>query len=309
MTFITHVLLLVVLLNLHLPLTHSAEFIPSTSWQVLPPEDSVPAGLHIRVDMETGQRWAKIAVEGDEDLITTREQVEGMRTGSSGGGGGARGGGSTAMIVGGDGETDEEDDNFDYDLMYRTYERIPEKDRPDLPDRSDPKFKVVMRDLWDKRQAQLADAISKMADMPTVLESLIKSLTVPEERSMALSELAYLLSDIDIARDFYILNGWVPLLRASQDTSVTETDRAVAVMAMGTAVRNNVEFYHWADEDTMNAVLTNIMLAKEQGAVVKALGGLGSLIRGNDIGREVWRDIGGEKGVKDIAMKWGHDVR
>jgi len=40
--------------------------------------------------METGERWAKIAVEGDNDLITTREQVEGMRRGNEG-----------ALIVGG----------------------------------------------------------------------------------------------------------------------------------------------------------------------------------------------------------------
>jgi len=58
-----------------LSLSSAKEFVATDEWQVLPPEDSVPAGLHIRLDMETGQRWAKIAKADDGDAVTTREEV------------------------------------------------------------------------------------------------------------------------------------------------------------------------------------------------------------------------------------------
>ena len=152
--------------------------------------------------MSTGERWAKLAQAGDDDVISTGEDYQDFRLGTNKGGGGR---GSKAVILGG-GEDDEEG-GFDYGLMYRTYERIPAKERPELPERGDPNFKVVMRELWDRRQKELKAAMERMADVPTVLEELIKDLSSKkeDERIQALEELAYLLSDVDVARDFYVL--------------------------------------------------------------------------------------------------------
>ena len=41
--------------------TLSKEFVATNSWQKLDPEDTIPAGLHVRMDMTTGERFAKIA--------------------------------------------------------------------------------------------------------------------------------------------------------------------------------------------------------------------------------------------------------
>ncbi|GMH48404.1 hypothetical protein TrRE_jg1625 [Triparma retinervis] len=171
--------------------------------------------------------------------------------------------------------------------MYRTYERIPAKERPELPERGDPNFKVVMRELWDRRQKELKAAMERMADVPTVLEELIKDLSSKkeDERIQALEELAYLLSDIDVARDFYVLKGWGALVGSAADLGNSPSSRALALEAMGTAVRNNSEFYGWADEGTMRAILENLG-GDDASLAVKGVYGLGSMIRGNEMGRK-----------------------
>lgn len=266
------------------------------------------------MDMETGERWAKIAVEGDDDLITSRDQLAGMRAN----GGNVVGGSSssTALIVGGDedDEMGEGGDNFDYDLMYRTYERIPEKERPELPDRNDPNFKVVMKELWEKRQGELQEAMKRMADVPSLLEEMISSLNFDNAEVLpTLEELSYLLSDIDVARDFYILRGWPRLVSLAGDTDLGADVRGLAIEDMGNAVRNNEEFFGWIDKETLAAIAINLTgdaRGKEGVSIVtKGLYGLGSMIRGNDLGRKAWLEIGGGGILKSVGEKWGHEVK
>ena len=66
--------LLLLVLLLILQFTLSKEFVATDEWQVLPPEDTVPTGLHVRLDMTTGERFAKIASADDEEL--TSENVD-----------------------------------------------------------------------------------------------------------------------------------------------------------------------------------------------------------------------------------------
>ncbi len=67
------------------------EIIATSQWQLIKEGDTLPAGLHIKVDLSTGEKWAKLA-EGDEE--------------------GAPGGGaSTSVEVRSDGEVDEVKEN------------------------------------------------------------------------------------------------------------------------------------------------------------------------------------------------------
>ncbi|CAN6628003.1 nucleotide exchange factor Sil1p [Trichomonascus vanleenenianus] len=44
-----------------------AEFIPTDDWQPISPDQKLPPGLHVRVNMETGEREAKIMSPDDKD--------------------------------------------------------------------------------------------------------------------------------------------------------------------------------------------------------------------------------------------------
>jgi len=155
------------LLPLLLPLLAlSKEFVATSEWQVLPPEDSIPAGLHVRMDMTTGQRFAKISSEDDTDLITTQEQVKEMRAMGNG-----------MILSEKQGTTvDDHKSPFDYDMMFRMYDRIPMDARPAMPDAevlTREEWEAAMREIWDQRQATIGEAMAQIEEIPDVLKSLI----------------------------------------------------------------------------------------------------------------------------------------
>merc|ERR1712013_77541 len=43
------------------PVVQVKEIVATHEWQLLSDNDTVPAGLHIKMDLSTGQKWAKIA--------------------------------------------------------------------------------------------------------------------------------------------------------------------------------------------------------------------------------------------------------
>lgn len=56
--------------------------------------------------------------------------------------------------------------------MYRTYLRIPEAQRPPLPDRSvlsSSEWESGMKKIWTDRQATLKEAMDNIVDVPDVL--------------------------------------------------------------------------------------------------------------------------------------------
>ncbi|KAL9183303.1 hypothetical protein ACHAXT_005090 [Thalassiosira profunda] len=154
-----------------------------------------------------------------------------------------------------------------------------------------------MEKLWTARQAALARAQENVADLPSVLRERIATIeaylgdatgglaSILAERRRAddndgssnkeeagennagmandilsaLRDLAFQLSDVDLARDFRTLGGWAPLVSLlDEDLHLTAADdadelraiadevRALAATTIGTAVGNVGEFRPWA---------------------------------------------------------------
>ena len=155
-------------------------------WQVVGNNDTLPAGAHIRMDMTTGEKWAKLMDEADDE-----QGVEVKYSGQVS---------STAAAVVADADpTDTNDKNndespkdssYDYDMMHRTLSNLPPEEQqrmgglPELPGTSgsatvSPKeremFEKRMLEIWQKRQAELASLQEQlMVDMPEVLKDRIK---------------------------------------------------------------------------------------------------------------------------------------
>jgi len=230
---------------------HAVEIEATDEWQLVKEGDTVPAGLHIKMDLTTGEKWAKkVAPEGeksddeknyvmvdDEGSVVVASEEE-----------------TTALsITHPEGEDDpnissnntsEEHTpgtNYNYEAMYRTLSKLPEEELirmgglPTLPE--DPNmspeeklaFEKSMEDIWAKRQAELEEMNKNIADLPSIIQDHIDVLMtfrrqttetgVSEEETVdvedmlfVLEQLEDILSDIDHARDFHTLGGWPVLV-------------------------------------------------------------------------------------------------
>ena len=58
-----------------MPLAEAKEIVATNEWQKLSENDTVPAGLHVKIDITTGEKWAKLSsdddAEGEESIKGT----------------------------------------------------------------------------------------------------------------------------------------------------------------------------------------------------------------------------------------------
>ena len=55
--------------------TNAKEIVATNEWQLLSDNDTIPAGLHVRMDLTTGEKWVKIATNDDEE---NEEKIKGV---------------------------------------------------------------------------------------------------------------------------------------------------------------------------------------------------------------------------------------
>lgn len=255
-------------------------------WKLLGENDTIPAGMHVRMDMTTGEKWVKLVDENDDDSHMA------------------------AVVIQPDGsvevaDEEQENDNYDYEMMHRTLSKLPEEEQerfgglPELPQSGDNKitltskereaFEKRMEEIWQKRQAKLKELQDSTLDLPDILKARIRSIQnylkdpvthlndmkldhdEPEDGFVShivsvLQDLESHLADIDMARDFHTLGGW-PLLASLLSESVhTPQNETIAVLstrseanmrtvqahaawAVGTTVKNTGEFFPYAIEE------------------------------------------------------------
>ena len=46
---------------------HAKEIVATTEWQVLADNETLPAGLHVKVNLSTGEKWVKIPTDDSRD--------------------------------------------------------------------------------------------------------------------------------------------------------------------------------------------------------------------------------------------------
>jgi nucleotide exchange factor SIL1 len=190
------------------------EIVATDEWQLLGENDTIPAGLHVRMDLTTGERWAKLVV--DDDGAGNGKDMDG-----DAGGGGRRkekasqprrstaivdAGGAVSVVASNDDDDDDGDDataatppRKDYEMMHRVMSKLPpeELDRfGGLPDAStlllgttttseqrakitDEQRKIFegrMEELWNARQEELRKAQEGLADLPGMLGERIRTM-------------------------------------------------------------------------------------------------------------------------------------
>lgn len=219
-------------------LGHAKEVQVTKEWQLLGENDTIPAGMHVRMDMTTGEKWVKEIDDDENDDTEDSLSTE-------------------AALIQPDGSVQKVEKNeinekaqteYDYDMMHRTLSKLPDEEKeriggiPELPQSTGSRkitseerkaFEKKMADIWEKRQEELKELQESIMDLPTVLKERIKSIKAylqdptahlnnmnldeepPEGMTThivsVLQDLEFQLGDVDNSRDFHTLGGW-PLL-------------------------------------------------------------------------------------------------
>lgn len=276
-----------------LPATTSAKEIEplADAWTLIGENDTIPAGMHVRIDMTTGEKWVK-QITDDEKAASASANDSAAAT--------------VAVQVSGDVATTSStttenkrtskkpsEPNYDYDRMHATLSQLPPEEHermgglPELvPPTTSPSsstrqpqytaaqrraFEKRMKEIWEQRQEELRKIQQEqLIDLPQVLKTQIGFLqdyVAHGNRSAAqvkadLHDLEYLVTDVDMARDFHTLQGWPWLLAvlvnknetttmSDDDNVLTEELQAAAAWVVGTAVQNTGEFLPWVVEPVM----------------------------------------------------------
>jgi len=253
--------LLVVASFLACGVAHGKEVEVTSEWTLLGENDTIPAGVHVRMDMTTGEKWVKTI---DEDDTAGDSNGAPKKSGSDS----TSTTGMAVAKIDANGNVDDatppsSSSQYDYDMMHRALSNLPPEEQErmgGIPEKI-PEEKVAsktkitpeqraewerkMKEIWEQRQAELKNfQDDHLADLPQLLKDRIKSmreyledpisqlqsLDLDSEQDRAfvgdilsvLKDLEYQLTDVDMARDFYTLGGW-PFLSSLMADAVHES--------------------------------------------------------------------------------------
>lgn len=223
----------------------------TTEWQLLGENDTIPAGMHVRMDMTTGEKWVKQITDDDDvgkESGSATTKVSASTTESAI----IQGNGSIQLVPKAESSNGEQigskEAGYDYEMMHRTLSKLPDEEKqrmgglPELPQskgsikltsKERKAFEARMAEIWERRQQELKELQELMLDLPELLKERIKRIQeylkdpethlkemdldeiVPQDQVShivsVLQDLEYQLSDLDMSRDFHTLGGW-PLL-------------------------------------------------------------------------------------------------
>jgi len=188
------------------------EIEPTKEWQLLGENDTIPAGMHVRMDMTTGEKWVKLMDDDDDDDDKDGDDETGSSKEASSS--------ASVAIINEDGSVQLEEEtsetstsssesssstsslssdekrNFDFEMMHRTLSKLPPEEQerigglPEIPlsntestDDSVAKkkrrelFEQRMIEIWQRRQEELrAFQESTVVDLPDLLKDRIKDI-------------------------------------------------------------------------------------------------------------------------------------
>ena len=169
-------------------------------WTLLGENDTVASGMHVRMDLTTGEKWVKLMDENDDD--GTSETVtlgSGLAVVDANGKvTAANNKDDTDAATGSDDVTDKAafEPNYDYEMMHRTLSKLPPEEIeriggiPELPatktaaaaaktitPEQRAAFEARMKEIWEQRQADLkAFQNDHLADLPQLLKDRIQAI-------------------------------------------------------------------------------------------------------------------------------------
>uniref|UniRef100_A0A7R9U9J5 Nucleotide exchange factor SIL1 n=1 Tax=Pinguiococcus pyrenoidosus TaxID=172671 RepID=A0A7R9U9J5_9STRA len=248
-------------------------------WRVLGPDESVPPGAHVRLNITSLEKTVRVDAAG-EIVIGAQDLTE-------------------TQVVATDSAAEEPASAVDAgrEMMKESLLKLPDAELARYgvthAELSTPgAWEDRIDGIWQKRQQDLREAIESMGSHVNIFLERIMVLSAAdsseEDVMKVLLQLEDDLMDIDMARDFHTVGGW-PALTGLLADSHAEDVRCQAALVVGNTVRNTPEFQAWVsevpmgsaadvEEATMMHLLVSMMnssasTAKEQSKALSALSG------------------------------------
>ncbi|TDH70715.1 hypothetical protein CCR75_008874 [Bremia lactucae] len=270
------------------------EFVATNEWQDLLPGQGVPRGLHMRLNLETGKREAKLVDRSDTDaeeftrlLVTgsdSQETTVTVLTDYAGDAATDFENGETLSVTDDrlgnyalkeDAEHDEApraEPKWNHEKIYEVLQALPEPPEVDgmniheAHEKLSPaEFRRQVVYLWKKRQAELKEALESLQDDAKYLGKLLKQFKEAEENGdmngqiSVLEVLEWEVQDLDKTHVFNFIGGFSIMADYLNSTSLPV--RASAAWVIGSAAKNYKDGQDWAiDAGVIPKLLDSIAL-------------------------------------------------
>ncbi|XP_070541506.1 nucleotide exchange factor SIL1-like [Ptychodera flava] len=263
-------------------------FYPTNEWQTIKPGQAIPAGLHVRINLQTGLKEAKLIEKDDK-----KEQK-------------SDGGESLKFWEEGDrkGMVNTEDKFFTKKTLKDALKLFKAK-QDDVKHEPEGHAEHVKNNFRPYEELKKEFANMNM-NIETDAEILTKLLNIYKrddasvaEKEAILSDLEYYVHQIDNARDFHTLGGLELIIKGLNDTE--EVIRRDCAFVLGSAVQSNPAVQVQALEGGALQLLLRLMSTHQTVAVKKkALYAISSLLRQFPFAQKKFLELGGLSALSSL---------
>ncbi|XP_072252385.1 nucleotide exchange factor SIL1 isoform X2 [Leuresthes tenuis] len=234
---------------------------PSEQWQTLKPGQAVPAGSHVRLNMQTGEREVRL---GEEQLkYWTQKHRCGCQLNTS----------SFNM------EKEDAGTSFSPDELKRAMRKIKEDTSKDTNHQDSVASKYRPLEELKRDMAQLDMLVeTDVQIMRRLLDQFNSSNTTTEQRLSILLELEYLVHQVDNAQTLCSMGGLQFILEGLNSSDIRLQESSAFVL--GSALASNPAVQVRAVESgALQTLLTTLANVQSFGVKKKVLFAVGSLLR------------------------------
>ncbi|CAI5704551.1 hypothetical protein KXD40_001469 [Peronospora effusa] len=303
------------------------EFVATDKWQELLPGQGVPRGLHVRLNLETGKREAKLVDPKEQEtqesmrsLIVDPNAKDTTVTVSTDISGDIVSDDETLTVIEEEGtndatvneeeaETEVAEPNWNHEKIYDVLQALPEPpkvegmDIHDAHEKLSPaEFRRQIVTLWKKRQAELKEALDSLQDDAKYLGNLLEQFKEAENNGDTAGQLNVLevleweVQDLDKTHVFNFIGGFGIMAEYLNSTYLPV--RARTAWVFGSAAKNYKDAQEWAiDAGVLPKLLSSLTLevrnaiqsANEVLEVKKkTVYALSSIVRANERGQRLF---------------------
>ncbi|XP_055868382.1 nucleotide exchange factor SIL1-like [Biomphalaria glabrata] len=245
-------------------------FEPTDVWKTVKKGQKIPPGLHVRMDMKTGEKQAKLM----EGSTTTTEQWDA---------------GENIGII------NTEKKRYSRDELKAALKDFKYKDETPDEKAKDDEIKKKFRsyDELKKAMQEINMSVKTEGEIVTELTEKLKTGALnTEELKPILTDLEYYLHQIDSAKIFVDLGGLESVLKLINNTN--DEIRESVIYTVGAALQSNAKVQVAAlDSGLMQNLLKLLAVDPSLGVKKKALFALSTLVRQFPFAQKKFLDLGG----------------
>ncbi|NXF85168.1 SIL1 factor, partial [Eubucco bourcierii] len=261
-------------------------FYPTHQWQTIRPGQAVPAGSHVRLNLQTGEREAKLP-ESEDGKSQTREERRRKRLG----------------------KVDVDANSFTSQELKKALAKMKESEKAERKAQEEEvrkKFRPIeqLKEEFEKLNVKMETDYEIMVQLISKFNSSASTLA---DKVAALYDLEYYVHQVDNAKDFLSMGGLQLVIEGLNSSEATLKEHAAFVL--GAALSSNPKVQIEAIEGGALQKLL-VILATEQPLPVKkkALFALSSMLRHFPYAQQQFLKLGGLQVLRSLFRQKGMET-